>query len=271
MASLTVNKLNNFIGEIYDSFFSERVQAPVHNVDDAKDSDGKLVDDQVHRNNVRFMYMAETHFIFTYAIRHADVGLIERMIDRLGSDFLSSGQNNYAAEVIRLVWLFRSGAASPALKKAILSNSLVNERGLPNLWYPADQKNELLNRDLKNELYDRRNSAFDVKVLFEQTALSVEYAAGLARELEHTIGEHSNSRHIERDPTGDWLVLAERLMSENCVTFSPERGRSCGYTAPNLDAKAVPRSSASSTSLIQKQSLYQVSFRTPPSSSQRLQ
>jgi uncharacterized protein DUF6589 len=94
--------------------------------------------DEEFVNHVRYLQEVETYCSLKYAIKRADVGLLQRLLPRFLLYFHGSGATNYAREM---------------LKRAILVNGLVNLRGQEDSWLEIDRHNEHLNLELKEILY----------------------------------------------------------------------------------------------------------------------
>src|SRR5205814_3833344 len=90
--------------------------------------------DQEFLAHIRFLQEAETYKILKYGIKWGDVGLIERVINISCFYFKGMRQEKYANEMLYLKWLLQTNACDDALKRAILSNSLVNTHGKDDSW-----------------------------------------------------------------------------------------------------------------------------------------
>src|SRR5437016_1064121 len=93
----------------------------------AANPDLKNLNDEEVRSHYLFLRHAQTYLLLKYAIKHVDIGLLRRAIDRCSIYFHGSGQHKYAYEMLYLQHLLL--ASEPSLCRAILSNSLVNLRG----------------------------------------------------------------------------------------------------------------------------------------------
>src|SRR5436190_3644756 len=140
-----------------------------HNVDIA--DDGEL------RSHALFLRHVQTYLLLKYGIKHGDIGLIHRAVDRCTVYFHGSGQSNYAYEMLYLQHLLVN--STPELQKAILSNSLVNLQGHSNSWFKMDQLVEFHNGDMKILYHARWGSTINLKQLFENYVLSSAYLANL--------------------------------------------------------------------------------------------
>src|SRR5437763_13586125 len=91
---------------------------------DSYDKDTCSVDDLELRNHVLFLQHTQTYLLLKYSIKHADLGLLRRAIDRCCLYFHGSGQSRYAYEMLYLQRLTSTSAATPELQRAILANGL---------------------------------------------------------------------------------------------------------------------------------------------------
>ena len=98
----------------------------------AANPDLKNLNDEEVRSHYLFLRHAQTYLLLKYAIKHVDIGLLRRAIDRCSIYFHGSGQHKYAYEMLYIQRLLL--ASEPSLRRAILSNSLVNLRGCSDSW-----------------------------------------------------------------------------------------------------------------------------------------
>jgi hypothetical protein len=66
--------------------------------------------------------------------------------------FRTTGQNKSSDEMLYIKWLTQTGSCDLDLRRAVLANGLVNDRGLPDSWKPIHLNNEHLNLILKLQL-----------------------------------------------------------------------------------------------------------------------
>jgi uncharacterized protein DUF6589 len=192
--------------------------------------------DEEFLNHIHFMQQAETYFTLKYAIKHADVGLIERVIQRCCLYFSGSDQTNYAFEMLNFQRLLATEAASPELKQAILANSLVNLQGKEDTWFEIDLLNELLNLSLKEILWARRNSTFSLDLLFQRCALTAGYTGELRTCIERLFGERTNADHTDKDHAIDVRNLAYEMSKDSMVRRTK---REVGHKTSNLIVKGL--------------------------------
>ena len=190
-------------------------------------------------NHVRFLQLVEIYKTLKHGIKYADIGLITRVIGVSCFLFEGSRQCRYALEMLHLYRLISSSATTPELKLAILSNSLVNLRGKEDSWQEVDLFLEHLNLDLKRQLWPRKNSTFDVDLLFETTALNGPYCAKICAVIESQYGEHTNAKHQPKSAVDDIHILAYEL-SDRSIRKS-NVSRSSKLTAPDYLSDGMER------------------------------
>ena len=172
-------------------------------------------DDEELRNHVLFLQHTQTYLLLKYAIKHADLGLLRRAIDRCCLYFQGSGQSNYAYEMLYLQRLISTNAASPELQRAILANGLINRRGKADSWYETDRLVEFHNLTLKELLNAKRGSSLTMDYLFEHCALNTDFFSSLAKRTELFYTINCNSEHPEKSAERDIRVMAQRLASRS--------------------------------------------------------
>jgi len=167
------------IESIYAAAFSKDIRDEANSTNKGKGEESgadtfcSAAKDEEFINHVRYLQEVETYCILKYAIKHADVGLLQRVLPRCILYFHGSGATNYALEMLYLWRLLSTDACDPPLKRAILVNGLVNLRGQEDSWLEIDLHNEHLNLELKELLFARRNGTFDVNTLFRNCTLPV--------------------------------------------------------------------------------------------------
>ena len=221
LQNLTVQQVTELVEEIRDNHFGLRLNS-------------REEGDEEFENHIHFLQVAETYLVLKYAIKHADIGLLRRVIARCCYIFIGSGASNYANELLRLHWLTSTDACTPALQDAILGNGLVNLRGKPDTWYPVDRLNEHLNLSLKELLWARRNSTFTVDHLFDTCTWSATYCQLIQGQVERTFGEHSDPKHTIRSRAEDLQTLGYNLARRSLIY---QQGRKSVFSPKNLVAK----------------------------------
>lgn len=176
------------------------------------------------RNHVLFLQHVQTYLLLKFAIKHADIGLLRRAVDRCCIYFHGSGQHKYAYEMLYLQRLISTSAASPELQRAILANGLVNPRGMADGWFETDLLVELHNGTLKKIFKDRRGSAITLDYLFEHCALNTEFFASLANHIESLYGIDRNGKRPEKSARIDIMIMAQRLSRTGSIALHTGRG-----------------------------------------------
>jgi hypothetical protein len=199
-------------------------------------SRSSLKDNEV-RNHYLFLRQAQTYMILRYAIKHGDIGLIRRAIDRCCVYFHGSGQHKYAYEMLYLQRLFLASQAP--LTRAILSNSLVNLRGSVDSFFETDRLVELHNGNMKELFNAKRGSSITLEHLFRNYSLNSAYLKNMSNEVERLFSARSNSDHSPKSAQTDIRLMAERLAASSIVYA--RRGRAVKYPAPDVLAKGAIR------------------------------
>ena len=182
-------------------------------------------------NHIRFLQVIDTYKLLKYAIKHADIGLLKRVIPRLCLYFAGSSSKNYAYDMLLLWRLVGTSACDPVLQRAILANSLVNLRGRPDSFFETDRLNELLNLQLKELLWTRGNSTFGTDELFKWSVLTISYTGVLRDIFECAFGERTNSEHTTKSPALDIRYLADQIRKDSIVRYTR---RSADFESPSL-------------------------------------
>lgn len=199
---------------------------------DSYGKDARSTDDLELRNHVLFLQHTQTYLLLKYSIKHADLGLLRRAIDRCCVYFHGSGQSKYAYEMLYLLRLTSTRAATPELQRAILANGLVNRQGKANSWYETDRLVEFHNGTLRKLLNAKRGSAITLDYLFEHCALNTDFFASLAKQTESFYSINHNSKHPEKPAERDIRVMAQRLSRSGSITL--HSGRTVKHEATDV-------------------------------------
>jgi hypothetical protein len=208
LCRLTPAAFLRIIEEVRLSVFTRNAWLPRNPKQDFKTPLGPNALDQEFVNHVRFLQEVETYKVLKYGIKHGDIGLIGRAIDMCCIYFKGARQNNYANEMLYLKWLTTTEACDPILRKAILSNGLVNLHGRLDTWHEVDLDVELHNLTLKELLYTCKNSTFGIDHLLRTVVLTTDFVTGLWKSIETTIGHRQNNTHTVKPPIDDIHALA---------------------------------------------------------------
>lgn len=174
--------------------------------------------DHVFVAHCRFINQMETYRSLKHAIKHGDIGIIERIFPRCCLLFHGANKTKYGFLSLYMTWLTHTKAASHQLRTALLANSLVNLRGTHDGWFEMDRLNEFLNLKLKTLMIFRRTSTQLPHDLFRRFCLTASYSADLRDILEKAFGEHSNPRHQDKDASTDVYRLAYELYKSGSTT-----------------------------------------------------
>jgi len=66
-------------------------------------------------NYIRYLQVVKTYKVLKYAIKHADIGLLKRVIARLCLYFTGLRSNNYASEIMYFWRLIATEVCDPVL------------------------------------------------------------------------------------------------------------------------------------------------------------
>jgi hypothetical protein len=191
----------------------------------------RSTDDQELRNHILFLQHTQTYLLLKYSIKHADLGLLRRAVDRCCVYFHGSGQYKYAFEMLYLQRLTSTCATTPELQRAILANGLINRRGKADSWYETDRLVEFHNGTLRKLLNAKRGSALTLDYLFEHCALNTDFFASLAKHTELFFNISRGSEHPEKSAERDIRVMAQRLSRSGSITL--HSGRKVKHEAPD--------------------------------------
>lgn len=139
IAKLSRSTFLEHVEAIRGSIFAPEAQKPEKSAQER----GPAVD-HLFVAHCRFLSHMETYKSFKYAIKHADIGIIERVFARCCLLFHGSKKKKYAFLSLYMTWLTHTEAVAPELRKALLANGLVNLRGAEDGWFEMDRLNEFL-------------------------------------------------------------------------------------------------------------------------------
>ena len=195
--------------------FSQLLDRIVHSYG----KDACSTDDLELRNHVLFLQHMQTYLLLKYSIKHADLGLLHRAIDRCCMYFNSSGQSRYAYEMLYLQHLTSTCAATLELQCVILANGLVNCWGKADSWYETDRLVEFHNGTLRMLLNAKHGSALMLDYLFEHCALNTDFFASLTKQIESFYSVNRNSEHPEKSAECDIRVMAQCLSRSGSIAL----------------------------------------------------
>jgi hypothetical protein len=199
---------------------------------DSYGNHARSADDLELRNHVLFLQHTQTYLLLKYSIKHADLGLLRRAVDRCCVYFHGSGQSRYAYEMLYLQRLTSTCATDPELQRAILANGLINRRGRADSWYETDRLVEFHNGTLRDLLDSKRGSALTLDYLFEHCALNTDFFDSLAKHTEYFFNIHRGNDHPGKSAERDIRVMAQRLSGSGSITL--HTGRKAKHEAPDV-------------------------------------
>jgi hypothetical protein len=237
--------VDRYIAKLGPSTFLDHVEA-IRNEIFARESQGPVESESEDESAVdhkfvahcRFLCQMETYKSLKYAIKHADIGIIERVFARCCLLFHGSKKKRYAFLSLYMTWLTHTRATTPELRKALLANGLVNLRGAEDGWFEMDRLNEFFNLQMKTIMVARRSSTQQIHDLFRRLAMTAGYCSNLNSELEASFGEYSNRRHQVKDASEDVYRLAYELFKiRSVVKFA--QGRDSAFKPADIMNRAV--------------------------------
>ncbi|KAJ4189476.1 hypothetical protein NW759_016766 [Fusarium solani] len=190
-------------------------------------------------SHARYLQQMIIYKTLKYGIKNGDIGLIDRVIGVCCFYFEGTGQSNYAFEMLYLKRLIRTKACDQELRRAILSNSLVNPHGRQDTWQEVDRSLEYLNLELKRELWARRTSTFGLDALFKTTSLTAEYTVCLRKAIEKAFARKDNCKHSVPSPVDDIHTLAFELACDSIRFYGG--GRKARHQAPDIHSIGLER------------------------------
>jgi len=211
------------IGQILATYDGEAFSQLLDRLVDSYGKHARSTNDEELRNHVLFLQHTQTYLLLKYSIKHADLGLLRRAIDRCCIYFHGSGQSNYAFEMLYLQRLTSTPAATPELQRAILANGLVNRQGKEDTWYETDRLVEFHNGDLRKLLNAKRGSSFTPDYLFKHCALNTNFFCTLSKQTESFYKIGRNSDHATKSAERDISVMAQRLWRSGSIALHRER------------------------------------------------
>ena len=176
---------------------------------DSYSKDAAMTDDEELRNHILYLQHTQTYLLLKYSIKHADLGLLRRAIDRCCLYFNGSGQSRYAYEMLYLQRLTSTQAATPELQRAILANGLINRQGNVDSWYETDRLVEFHNGTLRELLNTKRGSSLSLDYLLEHCALNTDFFSSLAKHINSFYSINCSSNHPEKSAELDIKVIAQ--------------------------------------------------------------
>ncbi|KAI9848989.1 MAG: hypothetical protein M1837_005880 [Sclerophora amabilis] len=188
-------------------------------------------EDKKYRNHLLFLEQTETYILLKYAIKFGNIDLISRAVDCCCIYFAGTNQFKYSFETLYFKQLTTTLAATAPLRRAILANSLVNNRGESDSWFKTNWFLELHNGRMKEILKQRRTSSITLDYLFEYCSLNSAFFKGLEKHLEHLFGIHVNTRYTVKQAHEDINNLANHFRDGS---MKPTSNRTSTLQVPDI-------------------------------------
>ncbi|KAK3081759.1 hypothetical protein LTS18_003025 [Coniosporium uncinatum] len=173
--------------------------------------DGKPHGDIEFRTMCRFLQETELFLTVRHAVKRADIGLLQYLVDPLTVLFFGAAQRNYGYEMLHYRWNL-SPVNDIALQRSILASGLVNWQGRPSTHKPIDLSLEHLNHFCKVEIKCYKNSTHDNDIIFNRICLSNTWIRSLRAKMEDWFGEDMPGTHTTANVVADMFLLASNLL-----------------------------------------------------------
>lgn len=173
---------------------------------------GKGHEDIEFKTMCRMLQEIELFLTVRHAIKHADIGLLRRLVDPLIIYFFGASQYNYGHEMLFYRWNL-SHVNAPELQHSILASGLVNWHGRDTTHKPIDLGLEHLNGSCKIEMKCYKNSTHDIDIIFDRVCLTNTWIRELRTSIEDTFGQYMPSNHSTESTILDIFSLARTLIS----------------------------------------------------------
>jgi len=183
--------------------------------------DGEGHADTEFKTMCRMLQEVELFLTVRHAVKHADIGLLRRLVDPMIMVFLGASQWNYAYEMMWYRWNL-SPVNTPELQRAILASGIVNWQGRLNKNKPIDLGLEHLNGNVKNEMKCYKNSTHDEEIIFGRVCLTNTIVRTLRSKFERVFGEDMTEKHSTASALQDMFSLARIIFTGGLA--SPRRG-----------------------------------------------
>lgn len=198
LKQLQPDTINDIIESIRTSMFTREAWLGGDNVDPEKTTTARL------------LQQIEQFLNFSHAITVGDIGMIERVIPWMAVYFLGTEQHKYSTEMLHLYYLSKC-AKTTAMKTAIFSSMLVNQKTNASRYKPIDLCVEHFNNLLAHNVRNFRNSTHRIKEVYNAISGSTHYMAKLKQFFEGHYGCHLDGKHTKRSARDDVFSLAVSL------------------------------------------------------------
>ena len=208
--NLTPEQVLEAVDHVYDQAFTMKAW------------DGFDTRDKEFVSMVRYIQEAETFLVLRHAIRHGDIGIIRRLVDKLVIIFFGAEQHKYGHEMLHLRWLLSDGVSTPELQRAILASMLANINGKIDGFRGTDWILEVVNGAMSRDMAVFKNSTHDVNKTFVRVALCSAYMERARAVIEVPFGQRRDGKHSYKSTIADIFSLANHLWREGCARPASE-------------------------------------------------
>ena len=170
------------------------------------------VNEQVY-NHQCFIRHMDVYFLLTQSIHCGDIGLLKQALRETTLLFQAKAarSENYGPELLRLLHICDSEAASARLRRAIIKSMLVNLAGKDGKTFEVDRLVEFLNRMVSITKKARISSTKPTEDLLRQITLTAPYALRVKAILEQTFGRRYSGHHPTKVAAEDLWLMATVL------------------------------------------------------------
>jgi len=174
-------------------------------------------DDLEFRTMCRYLQEVGLFLTVRHAVKHADIGLLRRLVDPLIVCFFGASQHNYGYEMLYYRWnLSRTNAL--VLQRAILASGIVNWPGRANTYKAIDLMLEHLNCACKIEMKSYKNSTHDIDTIFNRVCLCNTWTRALRRRMEDSFGEYMPGAHTVAEVVPAMFLLACKILKDGLAS-----------------------------------------------------
>jgi len=226
LKSMPESVFRDHVKNVYDAIHTKRHRFP----------DGAVPDKELH-NHLLYIRNMFPYILLRDSIKFADIGLMRIAIAYLCVMYQGSSHPRYRIEFLRLTRLVcASGACQVPLQDAILTNSLVNKRNLPDSHFEKDLDLEHHNRLLKEYRTHNRTSSLPAEFILGKASLTAPQTRILNERLGNQLNRRANTFHPRKSASEDVLTLAKRLLPRS---VQPTRGRDRDFEARDLMLEGI--------------------------------
>jgi hypothetical protein len=218
LKDMPVSALKSHIERIYNDIHELKHRVP----------NGQVPDQELW-NHILYIRNMFPYLLLKDGIKHGDIGILRIAIPMLCVFYQGTRNSRYAKEFLHLFALTScNGAATPALQRAILANSLVNKRGLQGSHFEKDRELEFLNRLIKDFRAFNRTSCLPAPFLLKKAALIAPQTILIGAQFATQANYKDRTLHPEKSSAEDVLALGARLWEGS---IAPKRGRDSTFVA----------------------------------------